>query len=187
MKKPELLAPAGTKEAFIGAINAGANAIFMAGHRFGARAFAENFNQADLKEAIEYAHLRDVSVFIVVNTLTFDDEIDALLSYTDELVKAHVDALIVQDIGMISMLAKRYPDIAIHASTQVNAHNIHHVQFLKELGVKRVILARETSLDVIKAIKKTVDIELEVFIHGALCVSFSGNCLISSKIGRAHV
>ena len=184
MKKPELLAPAGTKEAFIGAINAGANAIFMAGHRFGARAFAENFNQADLKEAIEYAHLRDVSVFIVVNTLTFDDEIDALLSYTDELVKAHVDALIVQDIGMISMLAKRYPDIAIHASTQVNAHNIHHVQFLKELGVKRVILARETSLDVIKAIKKTVDIELEVFIHGALCVSFSGNCLISSILNK---
>ncbi|MDX9807622.1 MAG: DUF3656 domain-containing protein [Acholeplasma sp.] len=184
MKKPELLAPAGTKEAFIGAINAGANAIFMAGHRFGARAFAENFNQQDLKEAIEYAHLRGVSVFIVVNTLTFDDEVEDLLSYTDELVKAHVDALIVQDIGMISIFTQRYPDTAIHASTQVNAHNLHHVQFLKDLGVKRVILARETSLDVIKAIKKTVDIELEVFIHGALCVSFSGNCLISSILNK---
>lgn len=184
LKKPELLAPAGTKESFIGAINAGANAIFMAGHRFGARAFAENFNQADLIEAIEYAHLRGVSVFIVVNTLTFDDEVEALLSYTDELVKAHVDALIVQDIGMIAIFAQRYPNTAIHASTQVNAHNIHHVKFLKELGVKRVILARETSLDVIKAIKKTVDIELEVFIHGALCVSFSGNCLISSILNK---
>lgn len=184
MKKPELLAPAGTKEAFIGAINAGANAIFMAGHRFGARAFAENFNQDDLKQAIEYAHLRGVSVFIVVNTLTFDDEVEDLLSYTDELVKAHVDALIVQDIGMISIFAQRYPNTAIHASTQVNAHNIHHVKFLKELGVKRVILARETSLDVIKEIKRTVDIELEVFIHGALCVSFSGNCLISSILNK---
>jgi putative protease len=184
LKKPELLAPAGTKEAFIGAINAGANAIFMAGHRFGARAFAENFNQDDLKQAIEYAHLRGVSVFIVVNTLTFDDEVEDLLSYTDELVKAHVDALIVQDIGMISIFAQRYPNTAIHASTQVNAHNIHHVQFLKELGVKRVILARETSLEVIKAIKRTVDIELEVFIHGALCVSFSGNCLISSILNK---
>ena len=184
MKKPELLAPAGTKEAFIGAINAGANAIFMAGHRFGARAFAENFNQMDLVAAIEYAHLRGVSVFIVVNTLTFDDEVDALLAYTDELVKANVDALIVQDIGMISIFTQRYPNTAIHASTQVNAHNIHHVQFLKSLGVKRVILARETSLDVIKAIKATVDIELEVFIHGALCVSFSGNCLISSILNK---
>lgn len=184
MKKPELLAPAGTKEAFIGAINAGANAIFMAGHRFGARAFAENFNQQDLKEAIEYAHLRGVSVFIVVNTLTFDDEVEDLLNYTDELVKAHVDALIVQDIGMIQIFTKRYPNTAIHASTQVNAHNIHHVKFLKDLGVKRVILARETSLDVIREIKRTVDIELEVFIHGALCVSFSGNCLISSILNK---
>lgn len=184
MRKPELLAPAGTKEAFIGAINAGANAIFMAGHRFGARAFAENFNQQDLIEAIEYAHLRNVAVFIVVNTLTFDDEVEDLLKYTDELVKAHVDALIVQDIGMISIFAKRYPNTAIHASTQVNAHNIHHVKFLKDLGVKRVILARETSLEVIRQIKQTVDIELEVFIHGALCVSFSGNCLISSILNK---
>lgn len=184
MKKPELLAPAGTKASFIGAINAGANAIFMAGHRFGARAFAENFTEADLKEAIDYAHLRGITVFIVVNTLMFDDEISEVIKYTDELVKNNIDALIVQDIGLIKIFCERYPNTAIHASTQVNAHNLNHVLFLKSLGVKRVILARETSLDVIKAIKQTVDIELEVFIHGALCVSFSGNCLISSIINK---
>jgi putative protease len=156
----------------------------MAGHRFGARAFAENFTEADLKEAIDYAHLRGVSVFIVVNTLMFDDEISEVIKYTDELVKNNIDALIVQDIGLIKIFCERYPNTAIHASTQVNAHNLNHVLFLKSLGVKRVILARETSLDVIKAIKATVDIELEVFIHGALCVSFSGNCLISSIINK---
>lgn len=182
MKKPELLAPAGTKQAFINAINAGANAIFMAGHRFGARAFAENFTEDDLKEAINYAHLRGVLVFIVVNTLTFDDEVEDLLSYTDTLVKHHIDALIVQDIGMIKLLANRYPHVSIHASTQINAHHVSQVKFLKSLGVKRVILARETSLETIKEIKRQVDIELEVFIHGALCVSYSGNCLISSII-----
>lgn len=184
MNKPELLAPAGTKESFIGAIAAGANAIFMAGHRFGARAFAENFTEADLKEAIDYAHVRGVSVFIVVNTLMFDDEIDSVIAYTDQLVKNKIDALIVQDIGLIRLFTSRYPNTAIHASTQVNAHNVNHVKFLKELGVKRVILARETSIDVIREIKKTVDIELEVFIHGALCISYSGNCLISSMINH---
>lgn len=181
-KKPELLAPAGTKESFINAINAGANAIFMAGHRFGARAFAENFTEEDLKEAITYAHLRGVLVFIVVNTLTFDDEVEDLLSYTDSLVKNHIDALIVQDIGMIELFAKRYPNVAIHASTQINAHHVSQVEFLKSIGVKRVILARETSVDIIKEIKSKVDIELEAFIHGAVCVSYSGNCLISSVI-----
>lgn len=184
MKKPELLAPAGTKEAFINAINAGANAIFMAGHRFGARAFAENFTELDLKEAINYAHLRNVSVFIVVNTLTFDDEIEDLIAYIDTLVKNHVDALIVQDIGLIELLVKRYPNVAIHASTQVNAHHVSQVKFLQSLGVKRVILARETSLDTIKEIKRETNVELEVFIHGALCISYSGNCLMSSILNN---
>ena len=180
MNRPELLAPAGTKLAFINAINAGANAIYMAGHQYGARAFAENFTEEDLKEAIAYAHLRGVSVFIVVNTLTFDDEVADLLAYTDNLVENHVDALIVQDIGMIKLLASRYPDLSIHASTQINAHHVSQVKFLKSLGVKRVILARETDLETIKDIKRQVNIELEVFIHGALCIAYSGNCLISS-------
>ena len=184
MIKPEILAPVGTKEAFIAAINAGANAVFLAGQKFGARAYLNNFSVAEIKEMVVYAHIRNVKVFITINTLTFDNEVESLLVFTDELVKTNIDALIVQDLGLIKMLVNRYPNTEIHASTQVNAHNIHHVKFLKSLGVKRVILARETSIDTIKLIKKEVDIPLEVFIHGALCVSFSGNCLFSSLINK---
>lgn len=184
MIKPEILAPVGTKEAFIAAINAGANAVFLAGQKFGARAYLNNFSVEEIKEMVVYAHIRNVKVFITINTLTFDNEVESLLVFTDELVKTNIDALIVQDLGLIKMLVNRYPNTEIHASTQVNAHNIHHVKFLKSLGVKRVILARETSIDTIKLIKKEVDIPLEVFIHGALCVSFSGNCLFSSLINK---
>ncbi len=180
MKKPELLAPAGSMESFKSAIHAGANAIFLAGQRFGARAYAKNFSIEDIREAVRYAHIYGVSVFVVVNTLIFNDEIEDIIKYTDQLVKLNIDALIVQDIGLIKLLVDRYPNTAIHASTQVNAHHVSQVKFLKSLGVKRVILARETSLEVIKEIKQAVDIELEVFIHGALCVSYSGNCLMSS-------
>ena len=183
MKKIELLAPSGSKEALIGAINAGANAIYLAGKRFGARAYAANFEENEMKDLIRYAHLRGVFVYVAINTLIFNDEVQDLLEYTDFLVNQDVDALIVADLGMISLLTKRYPNIEIHASTQVNTHNIHQVQFLKDLGVKRIVMARETPLDVIKAIKKSVDIELEVFVHGALCVCYSGNCLMSSMIG----
>jgi putative protease len=183
IKKPEILAPAGTKEAFIGAINAGANAVYLAGKRFGARAYASNFDDETLIEVIRYAHLRGVLVFIAINTIVFDDEIQDLLAYTDFLVQHDVDALIVQDFGMIDLLTKRYPHVEIHASTQVNAHNIEQVKWLKDMGVKRIVLARETPLEMIKLIKKNVDIELEVFIHGALCVCFSGQCLMSSMIG----
>ena len=183
MKTIELLAPSGSKESLIGAINAGANAIYLAGKRFGARAYAANFEEDEIKSLIRYAHLRGVFVYIAINTLIFNDEIEDLLAYTDFLVNQDVDAFIVADLGMISLLTKRYPNLEIHASTQVNTHNIHQVKFLKELGVKRIVLARETSIDVIKQIKKNVDIEIEVFVHGALCVCYSGNCLMSSMIG----
>ena len=184
MKKIELMAPAGSREAFIGAINAGANAIYLAGKRFGARAFAANFETTEMAELIRYAHLRGVSVYVTVNTLVFDDEVTQLLEYTDQLVGADVDALIVQDLGMLDVLHRRYPHVPIHASTQTNAHNIAQVRFLKDLGASRVILARETSVDVIREIKKAVDIEIEVFVHGALCVCYSGNCLFSSMVGH---
>jgi U32 family peptidase len=179
----EILAPAGNKASMIGAINAGANAIYLAGKRFGARAYANNFEDSDLFEVISYAHLRGVLVYVAINTLVYDDEIEGLIQYTDQLVKHHVDALIVQDLGVIDLLTKRYPNTDIHASTQVNAHNIHQVRFLKQLGVKRIVMARETPIDLIRQIKKQVDIELEVFVHGALCVCFSGNCLMSSMQG----
>lgn len=183
LKKVELLAPAGHKDALIGAINAGADAIYLAGKRFGARAYANNFSDEELIETIDYAHVRGVRVFVAINTLVFDDEVEDLISYADFLVKHHVDALIVQDLGMIDLFVKRYPDTEIHVSTQFNTHNLYQVKMLKSLGVKRIVLARETSIQTIKAIKKEVDIELEVFIHGALCVSYSGNCLMSSMIG----
>lgn len=184
MKKIELMAPAGSREAFIGAINAGANAVYLAGKRFGARAFAANFETTEMADLVRYAHLRGVSVYVTVNTLVFDDEVSQLLEYTDELVGADVDALIVQDLGMLDLLHRRYPHVPIHASTQTNAHNVAQVRFLKELGASRVILARETSVDVIREIKKAVDIEIEVFVHGALCVCYSGNCLFSSMVGH---
>jgi U32 family peptidase len=167
----------------IGAINAKANAIYLAGKKFGARAYANNFEDHDLHEMIDYAHLRGVFVYVAINTLIFDDEIESLLEYTDQLVKHGVDALIVQDLGVIDLLTKRYPEVDIHASTQVNTLNIHQAKFLKSLGVKRIVMARETSLHLIKQIKKQVDIELEVFVHGALCVCYSGNCLMSSMLG----
>lgn len=183
MRKIELLAPAGNRNSLVGAINAGANAIYLAGKKFGARAFADNFNTDEIREAVRYAHLRNVKIYVTINTLVFDDEIKDLLEYTDELVKINVDGLIVQDLGVLDIFISRYPDIEIHVSTQMNVMNVEQVTFLKSLGVTRIILARETSIDMIKEIKRNVDIELEVFVHGALCVSYSGNCLFSSMIG----
>lgn len=167
----------------IGAINAGANAVYLAGKRFGARAYANNFEENDLYEVIRYAHLRGVLVYVAINTVIYDDEIDELIRYADGLVRHGVDALIVQDLGVIDLLSKRYPDTEIHASTQVNVHNVHQVRFLKALGVKRIVMARETPIELIRKIKEQVDIELEVFVHGALCVCYSGNCLMSSMNG----
>ncbi len=183
MRSVELLAPAGNLESLIGAINAGANAVYLAGKRFGARAFSNNFDDESLIDAIRYAHLRGVFVYVTINTLIFNDEVDELISFTDLMVENDVDALIVQDIGMIDLLIRRYPTVEIHASTQMNIHNINQVKFLKDLGVKRIIMARETPLSIIRQIKKTVDMKIEVFIHGALCVSYSGNCLMSSMLG----
>lgn len=179
MRKVELLAPAGDKESFIGAINAGANAVYVSGKLFGARKFANNFSKEEIRDMIKYAHLRNVKVFVTINTLIFDNELKTVFQFSDYLVSCNVDALIVQDLGIISQFVKRYPDTEIHASTQMNAYLVSQVKYLKNIGVKRVILARETSIDTILKIKKEVDIDLEVFVHGALCVSYSGNCLFS--------
>jgi putative protease len=184
--KIELLAPAGTKEAFVGAINAGANAIYLSGKNYGARKYANNFTKEEIVDLIEYAHLRNVKVYVTVNTLIFEDEIDDLFDYCDYLVINNVDALIVQDLGIIDAFCRRYPDTEIHASTQMNVYNEYQLKFLADLGVKRVILARETSTDDIKKMLENIKIDVEVFVHGALCVSYSGNCLFSSfKGGRS--
>ncbi len=182
-KTIELLAPAGNRESFVGAINAGANAIYLSGKNYGARKFADNFSKEEIAELIRYAHIRNVKVYVTINTLIFEDEIRELFDYSDFLVYNHVDALIVQDLGIIDAFCKRYPETEIHASTQMNTFNIYQLEMLKKLGVSRVILARETSVSDIELMKERVDIDLEVFVHGALCVSYSGNCLFSSMNG----
>ena len=186
MKKIELLAPAGNKQAMIGAINAGADAVYLAGKKFGARAFANNFDIKSLKEMLTYAHTRGVLVYVTVNTLIYNHDLSEFLAYTDDLVRSQVDALIVQDFGMIDLLARRYPKTEIHVSTQANTHFLGQARFLKALGASRIILARETTIDMVSQMKDNIDIELEVFIHGALCISYSGQCLISSMaLGRS--
>ncbi len=175
----ELLAPAGSKESFIGAINAGANAVYLAGKSFGARKFANNFTNEEIAELIKYAHNRNVKVFVTINTLIFEKEVVEVFAYADYLVQNKVDALIIQDLGIIEQFVNRYPDTEIHASTQMNVYNKEQLRYLKEIGVARVILARETSTREIIELNKEIQMDLEVFIHGALCVSYSGNCYFS--------
>ncbi|MGN1342583.1 MAG: DUF3656 domain-containing protein [Bacilli bacterium] len=177
----ELLSPVGNKECLYAAINNGADAIYLAGTNFGARKYAKNFTNEELKEAVDYAHLYGVKVYVTVNTIIYEEEIEELLKYIDYIYQIGVDALIMQDIGMISLVKQKYPNLEIHASTQMHNHNNEGITLLKELGIKKVVLDRELSLEEIKKIN--VDIEKEVFIHGALCNSYSGCCLFSSMNG----
>lgn len=183
MKKPELLAPAGSYESLVAAINAGCDAVYLSGYMFGARQFAPNFSHDELIKAIETCHIYGVKVYVTVNTLIYEEEVNTLLEYIDFLHKNNVDAVIIQDLGMIDLVRQTYPNLEIHASTQMHIHNLEGVKLCEELGLKRVVLARETDIKTITNIKKNVNIELEVFIHGALCVSYSGQCLMSSLIG----
>lgn len=179
----ELLAPVGGEEALVAAIQNGANAVYLSGGSFGARAFAKNFDKASLIDAIRYAHIRDVKVYVTVNTLIKKSEMAEAKDYVDFLYENDVDAIIVQDFGLADHIRKKYPDLDLHASTQMSAHSLEDVRFLKEFGFSRVVVAREMCVEEIKKIKEAVDVELEVFVHGALCVSYSGQCLMSSMIG----
>jgi len=183
MKKPELLAPAGSMEMLKAVIEAGADAVYLSGYMFGARTFAGNFSNEEIVEAISYAHLYGVKVYVTVNTLVFEDEIETCLNFIDFIHRNNIDAILVQDLGILDLVRKTYPNLEIHASTQMNIHNLDGALVLKKLGVKRIVLARETSLALIKEIKDKVSIDLETFIHGALCFSYSGQCLMSSLIG----
>lgn len=183
MKKIELLSPAGNMGSLKAAIYAGADAVYFAGKHFGARSFASNFKEEEIKEAITFAHLYGVKVYITVNTLIYEPEIPSFLTYIDFLVNQNVDALIMQDLGMIDLVHQLYPDLELHASTQVNIHNKEGVLMMKKLGCKRVVMARETPIEQIKKIKKECDIEIEVFGQGALCMSYSGQCYMSYFIG----
>lgn len=179
--KSELLVPAGNMETLKCAINGGADAIYLGGKKFGARAFAPNFTNEEIKEAICLCHLYGVKIYITINTVIFENEIDEFINFVKFLYENGVDALIVQDIGMIKLIKKLFPNFEIHSSTQMHTHNNYCIKLLKKLGVSRAVLAREMNLEDIKKLDK--DIEIEVFIHGALCVSYSGCCLFSSMNG----
>lgn len=175
----ELLAPVGSFEAFKSAVDNGANAIYLAGAKFGAREKA-TFTNEELITIIKEAHLNEIKVYVTVNTLIYDDELEDVMKFIDFLYNNDCDAVIVQDLGLITLIHNIYPDLEIHASTQMNTMTVKQAYILKQMGVKRVVVARETSIEIIKEIIEKVKIEVEVFIHGALCVSYSGNCLFSS-------
>lgn len=182
-KKVELLSPCGGFDRLQSAISAGCDAVYLAGKRFGARAFADNFDDEEIINAIKLCHLYNVKVYVTINTIIYEDEIDDAVKYVDFLYLNGVDAIIIQDLGLASILHNRYSDLPLHASTQVNCQTVEDCIALKKLGFSRIILGREVSIDIIKEIREKVDIEIEVFVHGALCVSYSGNCFVSSLEG----
>ena len=179
MKKVELLAPAGNFDCLKAAINNGADAIYLGGKNFSARAFANNFDQEELIKAIKYAHLKDVKIYVALNTLLNEFEFDNAIKMVDFYYQNNVDGLLIQDLGLYYVLKNKYPDFDLHCSTQMHVHNIEGIKTAKKLGFKRVVIARESNLELIKEACKQ-EIEVETFIHGALCVSYSGQCLMSS-------
>ena len=180
MKKVELLSPAGDMESLKSAVHNGADAIYLSGKNYGARKFANNFTLEELEQAIKYCHLYGVKVYVTVNTMIYNHEIAEVLEYIKTIYEYGVDAVIMQDLGLIKLTRETFPNLEIHASTQAHNHNKEGLEFLKSLGVARAVLARELSINEID--KLDVDIEKEVFIHGALCVSYSGECLFSSLV-----
>lgn len=183
IKKTEILAPVGNMDMLYAAVKGGCDAVYLGGKLFSARAFADNFSIEDIKNIVEYCHLNNVKVYVAVNILIHDYEIKDALKYVYDLYNIDVDALIIQDLGLASLINKNLPDFDLHASTQINIYNEYGARQLKDMGFKRVVLSRETPYKEIKRIKENVDIELEVFIHGSLCVATSGQCLMSSYIG----
>ena len=181
--KPEILAPVGHIEAFYSAINAGCDAVYLGGHQFGARDYAKNFDHEMLLELVPYAHLRDVRVYYTLNTLIKDIELKKLHKELEFLNTLCLDALIIQDLGVFEYIRTNFPDFILHGSTQMNIHNSEDARFFNNLGFERVVLARECRLSDIQSIIKNVPIEIETFVHGALCYSFSGQCLMSSFYG----
>lgn len=204
MKKIELLAPAGSMESLISAVNNGADAVYLGGSKFSARAYASNFDNDKMKEAVDYCHSYDVMVYVTMNTLLKETELKEAIKYVGYLYEIGVDALIIQDLGLVNLIKARYPRFEIHASTQMTIHNAEGALYFKDKGFERIVVSRELSIDEIRYIAKDLEIETEMFIHGALCVCYSGKCLMSSliggrsgnrgrcaqpcrKIGRAHV
>ena len=182
-KLPELLAPAGSFECLIAAIRGGADAIYVGGKRFGARAYAKNFDIEELRRAVIYAHLHGRKIYVTINTLILDREMEDAISYARELYRIGVDALIVADLGLVRALRRHLPDFELHGSTQMSVHNSLGADMAYDLGCERVVLARELSGENIRAVTERCKPEIEVFLHGALCVCHSGQCLFSSMVG----
>lgn len=183
IKKPEILAPAGNMACLYAAINAGADAVYLAGNAFGARAYAGNFNNDELLHAIEIAHLYGVKVYLTVNTLLKNNEIKHLYKFLKPLYLAGLDAVLVQDLGVMRLISNAFPSLDIHASTQMNITSSYGAKLAKEIGLTRVVAARENSLIEMKKMKEESGLEIEAFVHGAMCFSFSGRCLLSSIAG----
>lgn len=180
MKKPELLAPAGNMEKLKMALLYGADAVYLGGKSFGLRAFGGNFSREELKEAVEFAHNLGKKVYVTVNIFPHNIDVEALPDYLAYLNEIRVDALLVADLGVFT-LAKQYaPDIELHISTQANNTNYVTVNAWKDMGATRVVMARELSLQELKTVREKCDVELEMFVHGAMCISYSGRCLLSA-------
>lgn len=186
MNIPELLAPVGSSEHLKTAILSGASSIYLSGEEFGARKYAENFNLAEIREAVKYAHFYNVKVYVTVNILIKEHEMKKVSEYVLELYKMGVDAVLVQDIGLVKTIHENIPDLPVHASTQMNIHNIEGIDWAYRHGIKRIVLPRETKLNELKELVNhahSLNMEVEIFTHGALCYSYSGHCLLSSFQG----
>lgn len=179
----ELLAPAGNVEAFYGAIQAGADAVYLGGSRFGARAYADNFTEEQLINCIRYAHIFNRKVYLTVNTLVKDSEMEGLYDYLKPFYEAGLDGVIVQDTGVFCYIKEHFPNIELHVSTQMTITGSHGAAMLKKMGASRIVPARELSLAEIRKMKEDTGLEIETFIHGAMCYCYSGQCLFSSILG----
>lgn len=180
----ELLSPAGTLDCYYAAIKSGANAIYLGLDKFSARAYANNFTIDSLAELVKFAHLRNVKIYVTVNTIIYDEELKDVYENLDKLATLGVDAIIIQDLAVMNYITSHYLSLHPHASTQMGVDDVDAATLLKDLGFTRVVLARETPLPIIKEIKNETNLEVEAFIHGALCVSYSGNCYMSSALGE---
>lgn len=181
--KIELLAPAGGFSCFMAAMNAGADAVYLGGNKFGARAYANNFSQEEIIEALKISHLLGKRIYLTVNTLVKEKEMSELIPYLQPLYDAGLDGVIVQDLGVFETIKKHFPALELHASTQMTITGVHGAKFLKNLGACRIVPARELSLEEIRDIKEETGLEIETFIHGAMCYGYSGQCLLSSILG----
>ena len=180
----ELLSPVGNFECLKAAVQNGADSVYFGASNFNARSQATNFDLTELKNAIEYAKLRGVNTHLTLNTLIKDSELHDAILLAKKAYEFGIDAIIVQDLGLAKYLIDNFPDLPIHASTQMTIHNLEGVLEAEKLGFKRVVLSRELSLSEIQYICSNTNLEIEVFIHGALCICYSGQCLFSSMVGR---